>query len=125
MTPLFIDHLVFIVKDLSHTEKFYTTFLGEPTYFEKETLIYQVSDTKLFFVLPKIAWEPVDKDKSGLNHLAFGVRNIDDLKEFAATLDNGGIKNSGVKIDTHGGKDYIWFDDPNGMRLEFYCRPNG
>jgi glyoxylase I family protein len=123
MKPQFIDHLVFVVKDISVTERFYSVFLGKPAYFEAGQLVYQLGETRLFFVIAKGKWAPGDKDQGGLNHIAFGVRTIEELHELEATLKDKRIKNSGVSIDKHGKKEYIWFDDPNGMRLEFYCRP--
>ena len=65
----------------------------------------------------------MDKDRGGFNHLAFGVRTIEELKEFEKILNEVGVKNSSVQIDKYGNKEFIWFNDPNGYRLEFYCRP--
>jgi glyoxylase I family protein len=125
MSLEFIDHLVFVVKDIAETERFYSVFLGTPKYLEKEHVIYTIGETMLFFVLPKGTWEPGNKDKGGFNHIAFGVRTIDELQACEQQLIAGGINNSGVKIDPHGGKEYIWLDDPNGLRLEFYLRQAG
>jgi catechol-2,3-dioxygenase len=123
MTPQFIDHLVFMVKDIRETENFYTAFLGIPMYFENDQLVYKTGDTRLFFVAAA-EWAASDKDKSGLNHLAFGVKTDEELRDFENALNTGGIQNSGILIDKYGNKPYIWFDDPNGLRLEFYCRPS-
>ena len=119
----FIDHIVIIVKDIPETEKFYSSFLGEPLEHTQDHVIYQVGDTRVFFVLPKGDYETRDKDKGGLNHIAFGVHTPEELKSFETMLNDAGVKHSGIKIDKHGGKDYIWFDDPDGARVEIYCRP--
>ena len=58
-----------------------------------------------------------------MNHLAFGVRTGEELREFEKTLNDAGITNSGIKTDKYGNKEFIWFDDPSGIRLEIYCRP--
>ena len=97
--------------------------MGEPITKDKEQVAYKIGDTKLFFGLPYKDYERHDKDKYGLNHLAFGVRSIDELKKFEAKLNQGEIKNSGIQIDKWGKKEFIWFDDPDGYRLEFYYRP--
>lgn len=123
MKPKFIDHIVLIVRDVKETEKFYSSFLGEPEQLDKEQVAYKIGDTKLFFGLPYGEYGALDKDKGGLNHLAFGVRTADELRGFEKVLNEAGIKNSGVKMDKYGNKEFIWFDDPNGYRLEFYCRP--
>lgn len=122
MQPQLIDHIVIVVKDVEKTADFYSKFLGEPTTRDKEQVVYKIGDTKLFFGLPYKDYEWHDKDKYGLNHLAFGVRSIEELKDFETKLNQANIKNSGVQIDKWGKKEFIWFDDPDGYRLEFYYR---
>ena len=111
-----------MVKDVKETEKFYSVFLGKSEHIDEESVAYKVGDTKIFLGLPYKEWETLDKDKGGLNHLAFGVRTLDELKELEATLNKADITHSGVQIDKYGGKEFVWFDDPNGYRLEFYLR---
>lgn len=123
MKPQFIDHIVIIVKDIERTASFYGNFLGEPITKDKEQVVFKIADTKLFFGLPYKDYEWQDKDKYGLNHLAFGVRNIDELKEFETALNQANIKNSGVQVDKWGKKEFIWFNDLDGYRLEFYYQP--
>jgi glyoxylase I family protein len=118
----FIDHIVFIVPELAETRKFYSTFLGQPEYDSDTTLVYKTGETKVFFVLPSAGFEKPDKDKGGFNHIAFGVRSVDELREFENALNAAAIKHSGIKIDTYGNKEFIWLDDPAGMRVEIYCR---
>ena len=84
--------------------------------------MYQVGDMKLFFVLPYKEYRKHDKDKYSLNHLAFGVRSVKELKDFENKLNKGAIKNSGIQISKYSGRGYIWFDDPDGYRIEFYLR---
>ena len=118
-----IDHIVIVVKYIGETEKFYSSFLGKPVHQDDQQLVYQVGYTRLFFTSPHGTFEERDKDRGGLNHLAFGVNTVEELRAFEEVLNKASIKNSGVKIDKHGGKDYIWFDDPSGFRVEIYCRP--
>lgn len=122
MTLKFIDHIVLIVKDLKETEKFYTSFLGNPSHLDEEYMAYKVGASTVYLALSDGDFQKVDKDKGGLNHLAFGVRTAEELREFEKVLNEASIQNSGVKIDKYGNKEFIWFDDPNGYRLEFYCR---
>lgn len=122
MIPAFIDHLVIMVKNIHETERFYTQFLGNPLDLTEEQVAYTIGETKIFFGLPYSEWKEIDKDASGLNHLAFGVKTIRELREFEKILNNADIKNSGIQIDKWGNKEFIWFDDPNGYRLEFYLR---
>ena len=113
-----------MVRDVKRSKEFYSKFLGEEIQYDKESVAFQVGDTKLFLGLPyhKIKNNEFDKDRIGLNHLAFGVRSLEELKKFEKVLNDAGIKNSGIKIDKYGKKEFIWFDDPDGIRLEFYLR---
>lgn len=122
MQPKFIDHIVLIVKNIQETEKFHTTFLGKPESIGEDSVSYKIGETKIFFGLPYKEWTTWDKDATGFNHLAFGVRSGEELREFENILNQANIKNSGVQIDKYGNKEFIWFDDPNGYRLEFYNR---
>ena len=119
----YIDHIVIIVQDIEKTENFYSHFLGKPIQKDSEQVAYQIGKTKLFFGLPYSEWNTYDKDKTGLNHLAFGVKTKEELVYFEELLKNKGIENSGIKIDEYGNKEFIWFDDPDGYRLEIYRRP--
>lgn len=123
MQITYIDHFVLIVKDLQETKKFYSSFLGEPVHQDEENIVYKIGETKIFFGLPDGEFETRDKDKGGLNHIAFGVRSLEELKSLEGVLNENSIQNSGIKNDKYGNKEFIWFDDPSGNRLEIYCRP--
>jgi catechol-2,3-dioxygenase len=120
---LYIDHLVFRVEELQQTEKFYRALLGEPVSQGEGWLVYQIGETQLFFTTSAKPSAPYDKEQPGLNHLAIGVHYPSDLRTIEDRLNKAGLKHSGIGIDSHGGKEYIWLNDPNGFRLEFYCRP--
>lgn len=124
MKPELIDHIVLLVKELGRTKAFYSAFLGDLVHEDKESISFQVGHTKVFFALPyRDDKEFVfDKDRIGLNHIAFGVGAIEELKAFEKQLGENGIKHSGIQIDKYGGEEFLWFDDPDGIRLEFYLR---
>lgn len=117
-----IDHIVIGVRDISETQKFYSMFLGEPISLSEDSLVYQIGNTKLFLVLPEKDFILHDKDSGSLNHIAFGSSTLEELKDLNDKLNSAGILNSGIQIDKYGGKEFVWFDDPNGNRLEFYLR---
>lgn len=79
--PQFVDHLVFRVADLSMTERFYTVLLGQPPHQTGDSIMYQVGDTRIFFTLCD-QHQPATyaKEEVGLNHLAFGVRTLEELQ---------------------------------------------
>lgn len=122
MKPLFIDHIIVSVKDLKKSTIFYSKFLGKAT-IQKYDVSWKLGDTKFFITFPyqKNA-KRFDKHNIGLNHIAFGVRSLTQLKRFEDILNKNQIKNSGIQIDKYGKKEFIWFDDLDGYRLEFYLR---
>jgi glyoxylase I family protein len=122
--PKFVDHLVFRVTDLHGTERFYSTLLGQPSQRAEGSLMYKAGDTRLFFTLSDQHQQRThEKERVGLNHIAFGVRTLEELQTIQQQLDSAGISHSGVKVDQYGLKEFIWLDDPDGIRIEFYLRP--
>ena len=121
--PRFVDHVVFRVGDLGNTERFYTILLGEPSHRAEDSIMYEVGDTRLFFSACNVDNPRVfEKEQIGLNHLAFGVRTLEELQTIREQLDGAGVGHSGILIDKYGEKEFIWMDDPDGMRVEFYLR---
>jgi glyoxylase I family protein len=122
--PNFVDHLVFRVADLERTERFYSALLGQPLK-EDDYVMYMAGDTRLFFTCSAESRRggAHEKEKVGLNHLAFGVRTRKELQTIQAQLDASGISNSGIKFWQGDVTEYIWMDDPDGMRIEFWLRP--
>ncbi|WP_158787724.1 VOC family protein [Granulicella sp. L46] len=124
ISPKFIDHLVFRISALDRSERFYTALLSQHPERTEQSLLYTVGDTRLFFTL---AAEPrsgtYDKEQIGLNHIAFGIDTLADLQAVEQQLSAAGIAHSGIKIDQYGLKEYIWLNDPDGIRIEFYLRP--
>ena len=122
--PNFVDHLVLRVAEVGRTERFYTALLGQPMQRAESSIMYKVGDTRLFFTRSDMYQAgPYEKEKVGLNHLAFGVRTIEELQAIRAQLDSLGVAHSGIERDKYGQKLFMWLDDPDGMRIEFYTRP--
>ena len=120
MIPTFVDYVVLRVGELDTTERFFTAVLGPPRR-AGDSLMYQLGDARLFCTpCHHHSQEPYDKEKVGLNHVAFGVRTLEELHAIHARLKNHGISNSGIIVDSYGNKEFIWLDDPDGMRIEFY-----
>lgn len=123
MARLFVDHIVLFVKDVKRSRDFYSKFLKAPLHKDPHSVCYQIGETKLFLALPyRKPRRKFEKEELGLNHLAFGIRTLSELRGIETRLNKVRIKNSGVQIDRYGKKPFIWFDDPDGMRLEFYLR---
>ena len=125
MQPKYIDHIVLICKDVEVTHNFYKHFLGEPEMKGKEEVAWKIGETKIFFGLPYKNYILGDKDSYSLNHLAFGVTTIEELKQFEEVLNKASIVNKGIRSKEYGEQEfkYVSFDDPDGYRIEFYHRP--
>src|SRR5260370_16078847 len=101
--PRFVDHVVFRVGDLSRTECFYTILLGEPSHRAEDSVMYEVGDARLFFSVCDVANPRIyDKEQIGLNHVAFGVRTLEELQTIREQLDGAGVVHSGILIDQYG-----------------------
>ena len=121
--PTSIDHLVFRVASIKTTEVFYTALLGQPAFKNEGAVLFVVGGTRLFFTaVTTPATHPYDKDEVGLNHIALGVVTLAGLQTISTQLDSAKIAHSGIRIDPHGGREYIWLNDPDGFRVEFYLR---
>jgi len=121
--PNFVDHLVFRVAEIDRTERFYSALLGQPLK-EDDYIMYMAGDTLLFFTHSVESRQGrYEKEKVGLNHIAFGVRTRSELQTIRVQLDSSGISHSGIKLWQDGLTEYIWLDDPDGMRVEFWLRP--
>jgi glyoxylase I family protein len=120
----FIDHIVIYVKDFDISRKFYTEILGGPFEDKDDSVIFMIGQTRLFITtLRNKAWAgKYNKENIGMNHLAFGVETFQELSDISVHLKHQKIPNSGIQIDDYGKKPFIWFDDPDGIRLEFYHR---
>ena len=121
--PTSIDHLVFRVTSITTTEAFYAALLGQPAFKTEGLVMFTVGNTRLFFTAVSApATHPYNKDEIGLNHIALGVPTLADLQAISTQLDTANITHSAIKLDPHGGKEYIWLNDPDGFRVEFYLR---
>ncbi len=121
--PAFVDHLVFRVSDLERTEQFYSALLDQPPDPAEDSRMFLVGDTRLFFThAVEHPGLPYEKEKVGLNHIAFGTRTIEELRVIEARINRAGISHSGIQLDRYGRREFIWLDDPDGIRIEFYLR---
>jgi glyoxylase I family protein len=119
--PTFVDHLVFRVRDMDRTERFYTALLDEP-FKGDEYIMYIVGNTRLFFTPSVDRAAGYNKENVGLNHIALGVRTIEELQRVESQLSEGCVAHSGIKLWQDGLTKYIWLDDPDGIRVEYWLR---
>ena len=118
-----LDHIVISVSNLKRSIKFYNTFLGIGKASSVDAY-WVLGNTKLFLTKKyKISAKKFDKHNFGLNHIAIKVDSLKKLKELINKLDKAKIKHSSIISDKYNHLNKLtWFDDPDGIRLEFYYR---
>jgi catechol-2,3-dioxygenase len=106
---------------MKRTERFYTVLLEEP-FKAYGYIMYMIGDTRLFFTPSLDRAAPYNKENVGLNHIALGLRTVEELQTVESQLNEGGIVHSGIKVWQDGLTKYIWLDDPDGIRVEYWLR---
>lgn len=116
-----IHHIVFTILNVKETEKFYTAIFGPPLYFNANTVMYQVGHTMLIFIEKERQMKSTfDPANIGMDHVAFGLKDLSELEEVEEVLNEAGIEHSGIHIDRSSKKEKIWLNDPSNIRIEFY-----
>ena len=120
--PKRIGHLVLNVKDLEASTKFYTDILGFQASRQRETGTFltcgKIHHDLALFQAP-VGALPVTEGQLGLNHFAVQVEDMADLQQ---AYDE--FKVLDVKLDhntDHGMTSSIYFFDPDGNRIEYFC----
>jgi catechol 2,3-dioxygenase len=120
--PKRIGHLVLNVRDVAASEKFYTEILGFEVAIRRPHASFltcgRIHHDLALFQAPDDAQEAT-QNRIGLNHFAVQIEDLAELKEFYQLL-----KESGVTIDRtvdHGMTSSVYFFDPDGNRVEFFC----
>ena len=126
-------HIRLTVTDIDMSRAFYDDLFGLPVAFEvpddadeatREALaflfggvIYQFGSSLLG--LRPVANDRFDEDRTGLDHLSFGVKSLADLEEAVTTLDARGVYHSGIK--DVGVAHLLEFRDPDNIALELWA----
>lgn len=118
-----LDHIVISVSNLKRSIKFYNTFLGIGKVSSVDAY-WVLGNTKLFLTKKyKVSAREFDKNNLGLNHIAIKVSTLKKLKELGCKLDKVNVKHSSIISDKYNPlNQLVWFNDPDGIRLEFYYR---
>ncbi len=123
-----ITHVALTVPDHGLSEAWYTKLLGVEPVLDEDTgpfrhIVYPVGATLLgLHGFPDLASKNAFNERTpGLDHIAFGCANRDELVEWAARLDEMGVEHGGV-VDAHYGSG-LSFRDPDNIALEFFAPP--
>lgn len=119
-----VHHLSLRSTNLERARVFYVERLGFPVLMEVPgLLIFGAGGTAIAMHAPSEttrADDRFDPHRVGLDHVALGCTDAAELRRVAAALTAAGIQNTGVKLDSTLGKDYVAFKDPDGIAWEFY-----
>ncbi len=122
-------HVAIICSDYTRSKAFYTDVLGfsiiDENYREardsyKCDLALPDGSQVELFSFPDAPPRPSRPEAQGLRHLAFKVEN---LNEVIATLNSKGVNCEPVRDDEYTGKQFTFFQDPDGLPLELYEQP--
>jgi glyoxylase I family protein len=120
-----VHHITLSVSDLKRARAFYEGVLGLRVDQDfpgvKVRLRFDGTATRLVLV-PPLPGTPADdrftEYRIGLDHVAIGVP-VGEVPRLAASLDEAGVPNSGVKADAVGPA-MITFRDPDNFQWEFF-----
>ncbi|MDE6823770.1 MAG: VOC family protein [Duncaniella sp.] len=121
-----VHHIAIIASDYARSLDFYTRVLGLTVIAENYRSERESYKTDLaldgdyiieLFSFPNPPARVSRPEAAGLRHLAFEVDNIDTaIRE----LDAKGIDHESVRTDGYTGKRFVFFQDPDGLPIEFY-----
>jgi glyoxylase I family protein len=124
-----LTHVAVTVTDLTASVEWYARLFDADPVLDEDTgpfhhTVFLVGTT-LFGIhaFPEgIHSESFDERRTGLDHIAFGVSDRDELEKWAARLDELGIAHSDIK-DAHYGSG-LSFRDPDNIALELFAPPS-
>jgi catechol 2,3-dioxygenase-like lactoylglutathione lyase family enzyme len=110
-----LSHIALKASDLKKTEQFYTEVLGLTVAFRHPPKMLFLTTPGSSDLINFVKSTARPSGTQSLEHIGFKVTPAG-LKNTEKTL-----KAHGVKIDGRRGKTAIYFTDPNGYQLEYYC----
>ena len=119
-----VHHVSLRVTDLARAKVFYIDRLGFALLADTpELFLFAAGGTAFGIRGPTPDTEPADAFnpfRVGLDHIALGCEDEDELRRVAAALNASGVENTGVKLDEMLQRKYIAFRDPDGIKWELY-----
>lgn len=123
-----ITHVALTVRDLAVSEPWYTAVLGVAPVLDEDTgpfrhIVYQLGPTLLgLHGFPDLVSADAFEDRRpGLDHVAFGVADRDELVRWVYRLGSFGVAHGGIVDATYGSG--LSFRDPDNIALELFAPP--
>lgn len=118
-----VTHFAVTVSDLDRSVAWYETLFGAPPLFVGDEATYRFAVWfEPMFALhehhDRSGQGPFDEHRLGLDHIAFGCSNRDELKAWLRRLDELGISHGEIVDALYGSG--LSFRDPDNIQLEFF-----
>ena len=115
-----LAHVVLNVSDIRHTKKFYETLFDTSFQMDnKHSFSLLTVGIPCWFSSGDKPSEKFNEKHVGLNHVAFKLQTLNELKKVIQRLDQMNVKNAGLQRFA-GKYPYVAFDDPDGIYIEFF-----
>jgi hypothetical protein len=121
-----LHHIAIICSDYEKSKYFYTKILGFSIigeYYREDKKSYKL-DLSLngMYLIELFSFEnPPSRlsypEASGLRHICFGVRDLQESINYLATFN---IKSEPIRIDKYSMKKFTFFNDPDNLPIELY-----
>ena len=121
-----LHHIAIICSDYERSKRFYTEILGfkiDNEVYRQERDSYKL-DLSLngqylieLFSFPNPPSRPTRPEATGLRHIAFGVKDMEDAVEF---LRSKNIIVEPIRIDEYTNRQFTFFTDPDNLPIELY-----
>ena len=123
-----IQHVAVTVTDLEVSAAWYSMVLGVQPVIDEDTgpfrhIVFPVGNTLLgLHGFPDLAnKDPFDERTPGLDHIAFGCANRNELVAWATRLDQLGVEHGEIVDAGYGSA--LAFRDPDNIALELFAPP--
>ena len=118
------SHLGFQVRDIDRMIDFYTRVMGmvlndRGPYYMGGEIAFLSRNSQEHHQVVFASGRGEDGGKSILNQISFRLDSLEDLKTYDGILKAEGVK--GYNPKTHGNAWSIYFEDPEGNRIELYA----
>lgn len=114
-----IHHINLRCTDLIASKKFYTDVIGFQVALENDEL-FAFAIGSVFIVFKKSDGGQFNPFTIGTDHIAIACESEEELNRVARELNEVGVENTGVKLDTTLQKMYVAFKDPDRIQWEYY-----
>ena len=126
-----LTHVALTVRDLSVSVPWYAALFDADPVLDEDTdpdfhhTVYLVGNGMLFGLhqhATPAPDEPFSEFRVGLDHVAFGCEDRDELEKWELRLDELGLAHGEIKDAPYGSG--LSFRDPDGIALEFFAPPS-